>query len=280
MKIKQVFNHNVVLTQRNQKEVVAMGRGIAFGKHAGDGIDEAKVEKYFSLDNEKTSSQFTQLLSETSSENVQLAKDMIDYIKLNLSKKVSDSIYFTLTDHINSLEERAKLKAYIHNTMLWDIKKLYKDEFVISEELVRMVNQHFHAEFDENEAANLTMHIVNSEMDVDFSTTMDITKVITEILNLVKYYFKIIYDEDSLAYYRFVTHLRFFALRLFTDATYENDDTLFMLDLVKKQYAEYWECTLRIRNYLAKVYRYGLCDEECLYLTMHIAKVVKGSKRI
>lgn len=175
MKIKQVFNHNVVLTQRNQKEVVAMGRGIAFGKHAGDEIDEAKVEKYFSLDNEKTSSQFTQLLSETSSENVQLAKDMIDYIKLNLSKKVSDSIYFTLTDHINSLEERAKLKAYIHNTMLWDIKKLYKDEFVISEELVRMVNQHFHAEFDENEAANLTMHIVNSEMDVDFSTTMDIT---------------------------------------------------------------------------------------------------------
>lgn len=47
LKIKQVFNHNVVLTLRNQKEVVAMGRGIAFGKHVGDTIDETKVEKFF-----------------------------------------------------------------------------------------------------------------------------------------------------------------------------------------------------------------------------------------
>lgn len=280
MKIKQVLNHNVVVTFRDGKEVVAMGKGIAFGKHAGDEIHQSNVEKFFTLEDDVKSNQFTQLLSETSVQNVELAKELIDYIKLHLSKKVSDSIYFTLTDHINSLEERAKLKAYIRNSMLWDIKKLYKDEFIVSEELVKMINKYFHADFDENEAANLTMHIVNSENDVDFSTTIDITKVMTEILNLVKYYFKIIYDEDSLSYYRFVTHLRFFALRLFTDTTYDDDDSLGMLETVRNQYSEYYECTLKIKEYLRKMYKYNLCDEECLYLTMHITKVVKGSQKI
>lgn len=280
MRIKQVLNHNVIITNCEGKEVIAMGKGIAFGKRAGEEIDETKVEKFFVLENNERKNQFAQLLVETPEHTVELAKQMIDYIKMNLSKKVSDSIYFTLIDHINSLEERAKLNAYIRNTMLWDIKKLYKDEFEISMHLVDEINKKFNSSFDENEAANLTMHIVNSENDVELSVTVDITKVITEILNLVKYYFKVIFDEDSLSYYRFVTHLRFFALRLFTDTTYEDDDSLGMLDTVKEQYPEYIECTYRIRDYLKKMYRYDLCDEECLYLTLHIIKVVKGSKKI
>lgn len=280
MRIKQVLNHNVIITNREGKEVIAMGKGIAFGKRAGEEIDETKVEKFFVLENNERKNQFAQLLVETPEHTVELARQMIDYIKMNLSKKVSDSIYFTLIDHINSLEERAKLNAYIRNTMLWDIKKLYKDEFEISMHLVNEINKKFNSSFDENEAANLTMHIVNSENDVELSVTVDITKVITEILNLVKYYFKVIFDEDSLSYYRFVTHLRFFALRLFTDTTYEDDDSLGMLDTVKEQYPEYIECTYRIRDYLKKMYRYDLCDEECLYLTLHIIKVVKGSKKI
>ena len=36
-----------------------------------------------------------------------------------------------------------------------------------------------------------------------------ITKIMQEILNIVRYNFKISFDEDSVYYYRFISHLKF-----------------------------------------------------------------------
>ena len=41
-------------------------------------------------------------------------------------------------------------------------------------------------------------------------TTLDITKMIQNILNIVKFHFNIELDEYSLHYERFITHLKFF----------------------------------------------------------------------
>lgn len=44
--------------------------------------------------------------------------------------------------------------------------------------------------------------------------TMTTTKIINNILNIVKYHYGIELDEDSLNYHRFLTHLRYLAYRL------------------------------------------------------------------
>ncbi|WP_245237620.1 CAT RNA binding domain-containing protein, partial [Paenibacillus ihuae] len=56
MKIAKVLNNNVVtVMDASQNELVIMGRGIAFKKHAGDYLDEDKIEKVFSLENKEVS---------------------------------------------------------------------------------------------------------------------------------------------------------------------------------------------------------------------------------
>ncbi len=48
--IKRVFNNNVAMvTSDDGSELIVIGRGLCFGRHAGDAIDDASVEKTYAL---------------------------------------------------------------------------------------------------------------------------------------------------------------------------------------------------------------------------------------
>ena len=49
MEIKKIFNNNVVVIEKDGKEQVICGRGIAFSKKIGDLIDEDKITQTFVL---------------------------------------------------------------------------------------------------------------------------------------------------------------------------------------------------------------------------------------
>lgn len=281
MIIKQILNNNVVISEdEKNEEVVVMGRGIAFGAKKGQVIADDKIQKVFKNEKNCDFNYFTKLLSEIDLVNFEFIESLINYVKSSLGKKLNNSIYITLTDHINTLIERAETNAYVKNTMLWDIKRIYKDEFKTAREVVSKINEKLGSQLDDNEAASITMHIVNAELETNMKTAVDITKTMTDILNIVKYHFKIVYDEESLSYYRFVTHLLFFTQRVFSGNTYTDDKETDLFDMVKEKYSEIYKCTLKIKEFLNNEYNYDLQDEECLYLTIHIAKVVRESKSL
>lgn len=281
MIIKQILNNNVVISENDKnEEIVVMGRGLAFGAKKGQVIPEDRIQKVFTDEKNCDFTHFTKLLSEIDLVNFEFIENLINYVKSTLGKKLNNSIYITLTDHINTLLERAATNAYVKNTMLWDIKRIYRDEFKIARDVVCRINERLGSNFDDNEAASITMHIVNAELETNMKTAVDITKTMTDILNIVKYHFKIIYDEECLSYYRFVTHLLFFTQRVFNSKTYTDDKETDLFDMVKEKYSEMYKCTLKIKEFLYDEYNYDLEDEECLYLTIHIAKVVRESKSL
>ena len=281
MKVKKIFNNNVVVTQNEQKrEIIVMGRGLAFGLKVGDLIDESRIDKIFSLNNKSEVSKFQQLLSQVPEKYFEMSEEFIDYAKEQLGKKLNNILYITLTDHIYSMIERAKVEAYIKNTMLWDIKRLYKDEFSVAQKIVEKINESEGTCYDENESATIAMHFVNAQTELDFSSTSNITKVISEILNIVKYNFRINYDEDSLSYYRFVVHLRSFTQRVFSNTTYDDDIDIELQQHIQKKYASAHHCSQLVAKYICEKYNYVLHSEECMYLTIHIQKVVKDSQKL
>ena len=251
MIIKQILNNNVVISENERnEEIVVMGRGLAFGAKKGQEICENKIQKIFTNEQNCDFTHFTRLISEIDLMNFEFIESLINYAKSTLGKKLNNSIYITLTDHINTLLERAETNAYVKNTMLWDIKRIYRDEFRVSKDIVDKINEKLGSHFDDNEAASITMHIVNAELETNMKTAVDITKTMTDILNIVKYYFKIIYDEESLAYYRFVTHLLFFTQRVFNGNTYNDSKETDLFEMVKEKYSEMYKCTLKIKQFL------------------------------
>ena len=140
-----------------------------------------------------------------------------------------------------------------------------------------MIEEEFKVRLPDDEAGFIALHIVNSQMDgndKEIKRTYKITKVIQEISNIVKYNFKITFNEDSVYYYRFISHLKFFADRLFTEKTFndENNDDLF--EIIKNKYKSSYECVEKISKFINEKYDYTVSDEEKLYLTIHIERVV------
>ena len=274
MIINKVLNNNVVtIISENGEEAVVMGRGLAFQKKKGDEIDESKIEKIFVLENKSINEKLLTLVNDIPAKYLEIAEDIIKYAENKLSTKLNENIYLTLTDHISFAISRAEKNLEIKNAMLWDIKRLHKDEFDVGIHALRVIKENLNVELPEDEAASIAMHILNGELDQEMPEIVDMIKLIEEILKVVKYHFNIEFDEESINYYRFITHLKFFTQRLSSGRYYEdNDNDLF--DMIKLKYPNSYECVKRIEGFIKQKYCTQLTKEEMLYLIIHTARVV------
>ena len=276
MIIKRSLNNNVVITENEDGiEQVVCGRGIAFKKKPGDEIDESLINQVFVLKNEQYNHRFQEIVTSIPLDYLDLTDEIIDMIHSYLGKKMSDSIYITLSDHIFTAIERAKEGIHMPNTMLWEIRNYYDSEYEIALKVLDMIEEKTGVRLKDDEAGFIALHIVNAETDESsLEKTMEQTKVIQEITRIVRYFFKKEFDTGSVHYYRFITHLKFFSQRLVRGTTYEGSEDDELLNVVKKKYKESFECAEKVAEMIQRNYKYRLSDEEILYLTIHIHRIV------
>ena len=280
MVIDRILNNNVVIIKDKKGiEQVVWGKGIAFKKKVGDEIDKREVNKVFILQDQTQSRRFQELVSEIPLKHLQVADEIIEMIKIELGKKINDRIYISLSDHIYTAIQRFLEGITITNSMLWDIKRFYELEFSLALKALDIIKQRFQIELPEDEAAFITLHIVNAEMDEsNIKQILEVTKIMQEISNIVKYYFSVEFDVDSVYYYRFITHLKFFAKRLVSNKTFKDSSDDELLEVVKMKYQTSYKCVERITEFILRKYKYELSNEEKLYLTIHIERVIYKNK--
>ena len=120
---------------------------------------------------------------------------------------------------------------------------------------------------------------MNAEMDEsNMEQIIDITRIMQEISNIVKYYFRVEFDTNSVYYYRFITHLKFFAQRLLTDKEYEDDQDNELFNTIRQKYRTSYKCVEKIAEFISRKYEKELSDEEKLYLTIHIERGIYKSR--
>lgn len=275
MIITKIVNNNIVQSINDANvEVLIMGKGIGFKKAKGDLINKEKVEKIYSVTPSLPSNKLEQLLSNVKIEHLQVANEIISYAKVSLGKKLSENIFLTLTDHIDYAIERYNSNMPIKNALLWEIKRFYNHEFLIGKEALTIINHKLGILLPEDEAGFIALHIVNAELDMSkVSQVSEMTKIIQQILNVVKYHYKTDLDEYSLNYERFITHLKFFVHRLYSGVELEEDKDTGFLFMLKERYKEEYECALKIRDYVIKEFGRDLKEDEMIYLTIHIRRI-------
>lgn len=274
MLIRKIFNNNAIVAKdSNNSEFVVMGCGIAFKKSVGDKVNEDLIEKVFILKQKDASEKFKLLLEDVPTEYVSLCYDIIEYAKNILDAKLNDYIYVTLTDHISNTLKMFDEGITNHNALIWEIKKFYPDEFKVGLKALEFIEDETNKKLPEDEAGNIALHLINAQVNSSLSNLNDIanqTKMIQDILNIVKYTYNIKLDERSINYERFVTHLRFFFQRIkLRDNVSKEED--FLLKQIKEKYKQAYECMLKVQKYL----QIELSEEEQLYLTVHIQRVTE-----
>ena len=277
MKIEKVLNNNIISSLDDKgRELVLMGKGLGFGRKAGEEVDESKVEKIFRLDSNTESKHFQEIIENMPIEHLRLTTEIIKYAHEIITTKLCRSIYVTLSDHINFAIDRFHKNQNMSNQLKTEIKKFYPLEYQIGLKSLEMIKSELGIELPEDEAASIAMHFVNAELDnTNMNQTMMITKMIQNCMNIVKYHFKIKLDEESEYYSRFVTHLKYLTYRLFTGTGYEThgeeDEELF--EMITRKYADEYKCAKRIALFVDKELHFILPDEELMYLTIHIRKI-------
>lgn len=278
MRIEKILNNNVVIVAENGTEKIVMGRGLAYKKKAGDEFDDTMADKIFTLSSLETQNKFQELIVDIPLEHIELAEELVSYAKSKIGKELNEMIYISLVDHIYTSIMRFREGITVKNALLWDIRRFYPDEFAVGLHGLDMIEEKHKVRLPEDEAGFIALHLVNAETDDQSIQNMyEITRIMQEISNIVKYRFKLEFDEDSVYYYRFITHLKFFAQRLLSGKTYEDeDDDLF--ETVKEKYVNSYQCVCGIEEFIWNKYSYPLSKEEKLYLTIHIERVVYKSK--
>jgi len=276
MKIAKILNNNVVVVlNEHGLEQVVMGRGLAFQKRVGETLDSAKVEKVFALQGDELVGRLSELLRQIPLEVMTTCDRIIELATQRLGK-LQESLYITLTDHCHFAIERHKKGVVIKNVLLWEIKHLYPKEFQLGEEARGIIAKRLNIELAEDEAGFIALHLVTAQLNSDMPEVMHVTRVMQEILQLVKYQLQLEYHQESLSYQRFITHLKFFAQRMLSRNIAADDDAS-LHSAVKDNYAIAWKCAEKVAHYLQKNYQRTLTTEEIMFLTIHIERVRKDS---
>ena len=275
MQIEKVLNNNVVVAvDENGAETVLMGRGLGFGRHTGDEAPAALIEKRFTLHSDQLFDRFQQLITNIPLPHFLMSERIINHAKLTLGKELSDSIYVTLPDHISAALQRYGEGIPLPNPLLWDIRQFYKDEFEVGLKANEIICEETGVAFTEDEAGFIAMHFVNAQLGGEIREVYDMTYLMQEVFRIVRAAYGAEPDRDSIDYYRFVTHLKFFARRIVSDQQYGDEDGD-LLDVVRYKYPRAFSCAQRVCAYVEREKGFRSGQNELLYLTIHIARVME-----
>lgn len=274
MKILKTFNNNICLVEdAKHQEMILMGKGIAFGLKKDDEVDPNKIDKKFVFDTKELNDKFNALFDQVPVKYIELSSNIIDYATKALNIIFDNSIYLALSDHISYAIERYQNGEVLKNALLFDIKKFYPNEFKVALKALDMIAYETDIKMSEDEAGFIAMHFVNASQSGEaMSQTIAVTKMVEDILQIVEYHYHLALDVNSINYIRFVSHIRFFARRLFSNEIY-NDDQDDLFEQIRNKYPTSYQCSLKVKKYILLNYNIDLGNDEMVYFMLHINRV-------
>lgn len=273
MIVEKVINNNVVtaIDETNQ-EVVLMGKGIGFQAKAGAVIAKEKIEKKFVLSNKDEIGKFQEVVGAIPIEHLDVCIEIINYATEVLGKRISSSIYISLTDHINFALERYKSGIIFDNPLAQEVKSFYRNEYLVGEYAVAMIEKTLGITLPVDEAASIAMHFVNAEYNTAMSDTMHITTLIKDVIESVEEALNLSIDDLDVNYGRFVAHLKYLAFRVFSNEQIEAQDEEYN-NMVIRLYPKSFSVVEHIASYIEKKYNYSMKVDEMVNMTIHIRRI-------
>ena len=271
--IEKMINNNIISAyEKSGAEVIVMGRGIGFKKKQGEVVPADQISKIFRIKSRTLTEQFKELLANMPLERVRISDEIISHAKDHLKLKLNQSIYVTLTDHINFAIERVSQGIEPQNALLWEIKRFYPQEFQLGIYALELIHDRLGILLPEDEAGFIALHFVNAEYGTDIRDAVKFPDQMQAIVDIVERDLGILLDESSLHYERFMTHIKFLIQRIYRKELLSSEDRELSL-LMQRKYPREYQCSLKVAEYIMQATGSRLSEEEIMYLSVHIRRV-------
>ena len=271
--IEKVINNNIISAyEKSGAEVIVMGRGIGFKKKQGEVVPADQISKIFRIKSRTLTEQFKELLANMPLERVRISDEIISHAKDHLKLKLNQSIYVTLTDHLNFAIERVSQGIEPQNALLWEIKRFYPQEFQLGIYALELIQDRLDILLPEDEAGFIALHFVNAEYGTDIRDAVKFPDQMQAIVDIVERDLGILLDESSLHYERFMTHIKFLIQRIYRKELLFSEDRELSL-LMQRKYPREYQCSVKVAEYIMQATGSRLSEEEIMYLSVHIRRV-------
>lgn len=248
--IEKVINNNIISAyEKSGAEVIVMGRGIGFKKKQGEVVPADQISKIFRIKSRTLTEQFKELLANMPLERVRISDEIISHAKDHLKLKLNQSIYVTLTDHINFAIERVSQGIEPQNALLWEIKRFYPQEFQLGIYALELIHDRLGILLPEDEAGFIALHFVNAEYGTDIRDAVKFPDQMQAIVDIVERELGILLDESSLHYERFMTHIKFLIQRIYRKELLSSEDRELSL-MMQRKYPREYQCSVKVAEYI------------------------------
>ena len=274
--ITNILNNSALTAvDSSGKEYVFIGRGISFGKHAKDYVDESKIERQFGhSDDNRLNHHIVELIDEIPDNYFDMANVAIRYASKKLQIQFSASTYVGMADHINSAIERYQEDINLTFSFLTEVNTFYPSEYKVAEWIVDFINAQLDVDLPEDEVGFIAMHLINANGD-DFQKLSQVKKVLEITAYVSNKVLELLpgIDKQTLEYSRFLIHLKYFSIRYLADKQYNEVEVNISLKsdktLVLNQVIE------EVSQVLKDKYGQHLNKYEKSYLLLHLNRIIK-----
>ena len=227
MRIDKVYNNNVVLVKGdNNEEIIVMGRGLGFQKKPGDEIDASLIEKTFVMQDSKATNELTRVYVDLSPSETEVVLDIIKHGQKVLNTTFDTAFYIALADHIHYTLQRNRENLTIQNPLSWEIRKFFPKEYQLGRDALKIIFEKLGVILPDDVISSIAIHFINAQKDSGMiEQNYQISKIVTDILGIVRLFYGKVVDEDSVSYNRFITHIQYFAQRVVNGVVQGKNDS-------------------------------------------------------
>lgn len=274
--IRSINNNIAVCVDSAGNELIAMGKGIGFGKLPREVSLDDITHTYYNVDVRGLAG-----LNGVSMDVLAFAAGVADRARDELSYRLSPNLAFTLADHIAFAIKRAKENLQVSMPLAYDVEQGYPAEYRIARQTVRRLRRDFQVALRDDEAAAIALNIVNSRLNaadqserVRSQRDEDMLEDITEIIETM---YSATIDRSAFAYSRYATHLNYLFKRLHAGESL-HDGSASMYTDVRGDYPEAAACVEKIAEHVHDEWGCEITDEEKLYLFIHVNRLCAKGK--
>lgn len=270
--IKKVLNSSVVLAiDENGTELVVLGKGIGYGRKAGELVTPDDANQVFVSLPEGDQRNLVELLTQTPSEYIELTRVIVSVAEKS-GLTLDPHIYLSLTDHLAFAVDRQRKGIVTVNRLAWEVRTIYPRQYAVGEQAVVLLEERFGITLPEEEAANIAFHLVNADVGNSGVDSMRIVQLVSQVATIVTHSTGVQLHNSDLHGARFVAHLQYFARRFF-DGKFVTSEDDYLFTSLSARYPAAMTAAERVRSFVDREYSASLPNEEIAFLALHIARI-------
>lgn len=273
MKVIKNINNNVSLCLDSKgREVIAFGKGLGFIKAPYD-IPLSKIDRTFYNIKDTSFDAIKDIPLPILNASIRI----VDEVEQDLQITFMSTAPLSLADHIHFAIQRVKKHIKMEMPVQEDLKQLYPKEMKEAQKALNIIKEETGITLNRNETSMIALHFIHNRVDVENKERIDSEEIINECVSLIEKEWNLSISIDSFNYSRFATHVDYLLKRTLKNDQIQSVNSKMFLTL-KQEYPSTYVCACAISELLHQRLNITLCEEEQLYLMLHINRLCSREK--